>query len=121
MIIYNLTQHALTEEQRKDGILELPAALSERVKGLLNFEAMPWQDEVQARAEQLAVLALEVCADGVMLGGAPFLMSALVAQMKQRGIRTFFAFSQRRSREVQIAGNTVEKRSIFCYEGLIEV
>lgn len=121
MIIYNFTQHQLTEEQKKDGIRELPPEQAAQVRELLNFENKPGSREVQVRAEQLAEVAAAAGAGGVMLGGAPFLMPPLAASLQRRGIRTFFAFSQRRSTEVQTAGNRVEKRCIFCYEGLIEL
>lgn len=121
MIIYNFTQHQLTEEQKKDGIGELPAEQAAQVRELLNFESKPGSREVQVRAEQLAEVAAAAGAGGVMLGGAPFLMPPLAASLQRRGIRTFFAFSQRRSTEVLTADSRVEKRCIFCYEGLIEL
>lgn len=121
MKIYNLTQHALTEDQKKDGLCELPSNISAEVGKLLNFETLPSKGEVQRRAAQLGELICGIGARAVMLGGAPFLMAALTAVMKKRGVRTYFAFSPRRSIEVHTDENTVEKRSIFRYEGLIEV
>lgn len=120
MKIYNLTQHELTEEQKKDGIIELPAALSERVRSLLTFETLPTRAEIEERAQQLAELAAGEGAEGAMLGGVPFLMSALQNALQQRSIRTFFAFSRRRCTEVHTADGNVEKRCLFCYEGLVE-
>lgn len=121
MQIYNLTQHKLTEEQKKDGVRELPCGMAQKVQELLTFEMLPQRREVQQRAEELAELAAECGADGAMLGGAPFLMSSLAACLQKRGIRTFFAFSPRRSVEVHTADGTVEKKCIFQYEGLIEL
>ena len=121
MIIYNFTQHRLTAQQEMDGIRELPAEQAEQLKRLLNFGDKPGRCEIQQRAEQLAEMATDAGADGVMLGGAPFLMPQLAVCMQQRGIRIFFAFSQRRSTEVLTADNQVEKRCVFCYEGLIEI
>ncbi len=121
MQIYNLTQHTLTEEQKQDGLLELPDPLRERVHKLLTFCTLPTPAEVQQHAEQLAEQAAAAGADGAMLGGAPFLMGPLTHSLKARGIRTFFAFSQRRSTEVHTANGQVEKRCVFCYEGLVEV
>lgn len=120
MKIYNLTQHTLTEEQKKDGVTELPEALKLRVQELLTFDSLPTPGEVQDRARQLAELAAGAGADGVMLGGAPFLMEPLMQSMRKQGIRCFFAFSQRRSTEVRTADDKVEKRCVFCYEGLVE-
>lgn len=104
-----------------DGIRELPAEQAAQVSELLNFSTRPSSQEIQRRAGLLAEMAAAAGADGVMLGGAPFLMPRLAGCMQQRGIRIFFAFSQRRSTEVQTADNQVEKRCVFCYEGLIEV
>lgn len=120
MQIYNLTQHELTEEQKKDGIIELPEALRGRVRELLTFESLPTGAEVAERAQQLAELAAGEGAEGVMLGGVPFLMEPLQKALRQHGIRTFFAFSQRRSTEVRTPEGIVEKRCQFCYEGLVE-
>ena len=121
MRIYNLTQHTLTEEQKQDGLLELPAEQASRVRELLTFETRPSADEVQKHARQLAELAAAAGAEGAMLGGAPFLMGPLTQSLKLRGIRTYFAFSQRRSTEVHLPDGKVEKRCVFCYEGLVEV
>lgn len=121
MKIYNFTQHTLTEEQKRDGLVELPEATQRRVKELLNFDTLPKPEEVQRRAEELAALAADAGAKGIMLGGAPFLMAMLTTSMKILGIRTYFAFSRRRSVEVHTNENVVEKRCLFCYEGLIEV
>lgn len=121
MKIYNLTQHTLTEEQVKDGLLELQPEQAARVRTLLTFDTLPTAAEVQERAQQLAELAAAAGAEGAMLGGAPFLMGPLGSSLRRHGIRTFFAFSQRRSTEVHLADGTVEKRCVFCYEGLIEV
>ncbi len=121
MLIYNLTQHNLTKEQQQDGIRELPENLHGRVRTLLTFEEMPTEEEIQERAALLANVAVESGAEGVMLGGAPFLMAALKTALQQRGIRTFYSFSQRRSTEVHTEDGKVEKRSIFNYEGLVEV
>lgn len=121
MPIYNLTQHSLTEEQKKDNIQELPAPLSKQVRELLTFIAPPTLADVQQRAEQLAELAVTAGAEGAMLGGAPFLMAQLTQSLKQRGVRTYFSFSLRRSKEVHQPDGRVEKHSVFSYEGLVEV
>lgn len=121
MIIYNLTQHTLNEEQKKDGLQELTAEQSGRVHELLTFETRPTPEEVTERAELLAELAVAAGAEGAMLGGAPFLMAQLTQSLKQRGVRTYFSFSLRRSKEVHQPDGKVEKHSVFCYEGLVEV
>ena len=110
----------MTEEQKKDGIIELPAARREQVRSLLTFETLPTSAEVAGRAQQLAELAAGEGAEGAMLGGVPFLMAPLQKALQQRSIRTFFAFSRRRCTEVHTADGNVEKRCLFCYEGLVE-
>ncbi len=91
------------------------------MRKLLNFDSKPTCSEIKYHAEQIATLAEQAGADGVMLGGAPFLMPALWFCLRRRGIRTYFAFSRRRSTEVHTTEGTVEKHCIFSYEGLIDV
>lgn len=118
--ILNMTQHALVPDQCADGLQEFPAEQRPMLHRLLTFETLPTAQEIGRRAAQLAEMAAENGAAGVMLGGAPFLMSALERALKARGIAVFYAFSQRRSTEIQQQDGTVQKCVRFAYAGLVE-
>ena len=66
-------------------------------------------------------LAEEEGAEGVMLGGAPYLMPALVESMRERGLRVFFSYSPRVSIERTRPDGGVEKVSVFRSQGLFEI
>lgn len=119
--ILNMTQHALVPDQCADGVREFPAGQRPLLHRLLTFESLPTAQEIGSRAEQLAEMAAANGAGGVMLGGAPFLMSALEKALKRRSIPVFYAFSQRRSTEVPQPDGTVQKCVRFSYAGLVEV
>ena len=119
--ILNLTQHELTEEQKKDGIAEPGAENREQIVSLLNFCCKPDAASIRKRATVLARMAEEEGAEGVMLGGAPYLMPALVESMRERGLRVFFSYSPRVSIERTRPDGGVEKVSVFRYQGLFEI
>lgn len=118
--LYNMTQHDLVPEQIRDGIEELPEEIREEVHRLLTFMDLPLLAEIGERAGALADLAQAHGAWGVMIGGAPFLMSALSRELKTRGIRVFFAFSLREAADIRNADGSVGKMAVFRYRGLVE-
>lgn len=121
MKIHNLTQHQATQEQIRDGVTDFTPAQQNELRSLLTFDERPDAETVQARADELANWAVAHGVTAAMLGGAPFLMSALTDRLKRHGIRTFFAFSRRRSTERKTENGEVEKCSVFTYEGLLEI
>lgn len=56
----NFTQDAATQDQVEVGVLDLPLDLSQRVKDLLTFHAVPSVEEIRQRAQTLATLARDV-------------------------------------------------------------
>lgn len=121
MKIHNLTQHLATQEQICDGVTDFTPVQQQELHTLLTFDELPDAGTLQARAEELANWAVAHGVTAAMLGGAPFFMSALVAQLQSRGIRTFFAYSRRRSTEYRRENGEVEKHSSFVYEGMVEI
>lgn len=118
-MIINLTQHPATAEQVASGVLDLPN--SDTLRKLLTFERLPNRIEIENRAKALALMADAAGADAAMIGGAPFLMSKLEAELLNRGIRPMYAFSKRVVTETKNFDGTVTKTSTFAHEGFIMV
>jgi len=124
MKILNLTQHAPTPEQVAAGVVE-PEEGKKKIQRLLTFEDLPTAEEIQERAEALArvaeVLTKEYGHDSVMIGGAPYLMSALEKALKERGIKPLYAFSKREVVEETLPDGSVKKTQVFKHQGFVEV
>lgn len=118
-MIINLTQHPATAEQVAAGVQDLPN--SEMLRMLLTFDRLPIRIEIEGRAKALAMMAEAAGADAAMIGGAPFLMSKLEAELLNRGIRPMYAFSKRIVKETKNFDGTVTKTSTFAHEGFIMV
>lgn len=126
--IVNLTQHEATEEQRTEGVFEPEVEFKSELKGLLTFEELPSKEEIQRRAQRIARIAeLELGYDDLrihkreaMIGGAPYLMSALEKALKKKGIIPIYAFSKRVSEEKEVDGKVI-KTQVFKHLGLVEV
>lgn len=125
-MILNLTQHAATSEQVAAGVVDLDADRKAYVSELLTFVGLPTMAEVLDRAQTLAAFAHvvgedmaaegeEVCA---MIGGAPFLMAALEAELKSSGIKPCYAFSERVSEEKEVDGKVI-KTNVFKHVGFV--
>lgn len=129
--ILNLTQHHATPEQEAVGVVE-PRMAKEKIQKLLTFENVPTSEEIDDRARELAEIASEeasmwqgdseneIFITHVMIGGAPYLMSALERALPEEGYHAVYAFSKRESVEVQTS-NGVEKKSLFKHVGFVEV
>lgn len=118
-MIINLTQHPATAEQVAAGVQDLPN--SDTLRKLLTFDRLPNRIEIENRAKALALMADAAGADAAMIGGAPFLMSKLEAELLNRGIRPMYAFSKRIVKETKNFDGTVTKTSTFAHEGFIMV
>ena len=118
--ILNLTQHMATPEQIAHGVEDLPEELRSFVIDTLTFTAIPSGEEITSRAIELALLAQRLGYKKVMIGGAPFFMSALEYQLFLSGIQALYAFSVRTSTETQRPDGTVEKVVTFKHQGFIK-
>lgn len=117
-VILNLTQHKATPEQATAGVREPED--KDVVQALLTFEEMPSPGEVFSRAKALAELAIKHGAESAMIGGAPFLMSALEAALRVQGVTPLYAFSRRESADQTQPDGTVRKVAIFRHLGFVE-
>lgn len=125
--IINATQHLATEEQRAAGVIDLDGATCERVKEYMTFDSIPDHEDLHyfaaAIIEEIVRFAKEhgltpksTC---LMLGGAPFFMSALERACKSSDIDYVYAFSQRKSVEKQLPDGTVVKQNVFKHLGFV--
>ncbi len=119
MTIVNLTQHPASEIQLEAGVVE--PANKQAVKDLLTFEKAPDIGEIERRATALAQIAAEAQADAAMIGGAPYLMGPLEAQLEILGVRPLYSFSRRESLEQTQSDGSVRKVNIFVHTGWVDV
>lgn len=137
MYMLNLTQHPATPEQRAAGVIDLPANAG--IADLLTFDALPTRQEIEERAKAIAALALHYqCGEdradddgrlppgdnggychAAMIGGAPWLMSALERELHAVHIEAYYAFSRRESVEVAQPDGTVRKTNVFRHAGFV--
>ena len=139
-LIINLTQHEMVKDQyflNGEELIEikfkpyngLGESVHGFVKGCLNFNYKPDKVEIERRALVLSEYAKglldQVKGDNdklyALVGGAPYLMSALEAALKERGIQPLYAFSQRESVEKVNPDGSVTKTAIFKHAGYIEM
>ena len=122
-MILNLTQHPATPEQIEAGVVDLPDSVRPALIGWLTFSQLPSREEIEDRAEALALLADSLLPEegnpAAMIGGAPYLMAALEAALRNQRIRPLYAFSRRESIEQVLPDGTVRKTSIFRHAGFI--
>ena len=123
MTIINLTQHPATPEQIEAGVVDLPPDLRATLTKLLTFDTRPTFEDVQDRAEAIALLADsvldEVAGVAAMLGGAPFLMAPLERALIDKCIEPMYAFSRRVSVEEPQPDGSVRKVNIFKHAGFV--
>lgn len=119
MKILNLTQHNATPEQVAAGVIEPTPEVKARIRELLTFNELPAPGEIAARAEELARIAAEAEAEAAMIGGAPYLMSALERALIEEGVEPLYAFSRREIVEEKTEGGEVRKVSIFRHLGFV--
>lgn len=119
MEILNLTQHKATAEQVAAGVVDLPTTAAEELKELLTFDDLPGRVEIIRRACAIARLAAEHGATKAMIGGAPFLMSALEEALIYRGIVPLYAFSRRDVVESVQEDGSVKKTAVFKHLGFV--
>ena len=118
MKILNLTQHCATPEQAAAGVVDLPANAKAIVSALLTFDKIPTAVEILERANEIAATAEDYDYKAVMIGGAPWFMSAVENALALREIAAYYAFSVRESVEKVIGGKVV-KTNVFRHAGFV--
>lgn len=118
-MILNLTQHAATPDQVAAGVVDPPPPIAAMIRQRLTFETLPTGLEIQAAAAALAIVAETAGAECAMIGGAPYLMSALEQALTCRGVWPVYAFSRRESVEELAADGTVRKVNVFRHAGFV--
>ena len=124
-MIINLTQHNASPEQTTAGVVDVPAELKEELSALLTFTTLPSKEEIDEAAMKVAAMAV-ICTQGTdapaaMIGGAPFLMTALEMALRHYGIKPLYAFSERVSEEQEQTDGSIRKVNIFKHKGFVEV
>lgn len=125
-MIFNFTQHAATAVQVEEGVIDLSGDELTDLRNLLTFKEMPDRAEIQERAHQLAELADQLAKrlgypEGVMIGGAPYLMPYLTFMLNEYGFNVYFAYSERVSKEVTSEDGTVSKVAEFKHLGFVSL
>ena len=131
-MILNLTQHTATQEQKAQLVVE-PRMCKDKIRELLTFEEIPSKEEIEARASELAEIAVseanhyagetdnKIWITRAMIGGAPFLMGALENALRECGFTPVYAFSKRESEEIPQPDGSVRKIAVFRHIGFVEV
>lgn len=120
--ILNLTQHIATPEQKACNVVEPDNETKKYIQQTLTFDSIPRNIDIELAARVLAGIANEFLqCDKVMIGGAPYLMSALERELKEVGKRPVYAYSERVSEDQRQTDGTVKKVSIFKHIGFVEV
>lgn len=137
MSIFNLTQHPATAEQVAQGVYEPDAKTKQRIQALLTFDTLPDTATIAERAQALADIVRDTDMSGAsdddlnigcgewaitaMIGGAPYLMSALEEALRDIGVRSVYAFSVRESVEQTQPDGSVRKINVFRHVGFVRV
>jgi hypothetical protein len=117
MMILNLTQHAASQAQLNNGVIE--PVDKDQVQKLITFDTIPTCSEMRFRAKALAQIAKESGASAAMIGGAPYFMSTLESALMNVHIEPVYAFSVRESQEVTQPDGSVQKVSVFKHAGFV--
>ncbi|MDR0408683.1 MAG: hypothetical protein LBH45_07205 [Campylobacteraceae bacterium] len=122
MKILNLTQHLATDEQKAEGVVDLPTDLRLELCKLLTFDTLEETKDVLKRSLDIARLAKKsnIAAHAAMIGGAPFFMSFLENALKQTGIQPLYAFTPREVIKTHNENGTVIKQVVFKHKGFIQ-
>ena len=118
MKILNLTQHQATPEQQQSGVFDCDNR--ELLSKLLTFTRQPDHALIKSKARALVVFAQMHGAKKVMIGGAPYLMSLLEAELIREGIQPLYAYSERVSEDQVQPDGSVRKVNVFRHLGFIE-
>lgn len=123
--ILNLTQHVVTSEQVTDGVFEPSQEMKNEIKKLLTFDSqvIATPSIISRNAKDLANLAAKEFNPrdtAVMIGGAPFFMSALANELAAVGYTVLYSFTDRVSVDVKNEDGTITKTSVFKHLGFVQ-
>jgi hypothetical protein len=123
MKILNLTQHLSTEEQKAEGVIDLPLNLRVELNKLLTFATLEDALKAHDRAQEIFDFLDENYnwegIDGAMIGGALFLMHSLVLQLYSRNVQALYAFTTREVVTIQNEDGSVTKTAVFKHAGFV--
>ena len=128
-MILNLTQHPATAEQLAAGVVDLPEGQRQALCKALTFDEIPSKDFIASTAEYIVSIAMmnglggdgddDPIPESAMIGGAPYLMGALEAELRLHCIQPLYAFSMRESEEVVQSDGSVQKINVFRHKGFV--
>jgi hypothetical protein len=122
MKILNLTQHAATADQIAAGVFDAAPEVRAQICALLTSDECPKPWDIADRAKALVAIADQHRPlDGVMIGGAPWLMGALESALRYAGMHPRYFFSRRESVEQTQAGGSVKKINVFRHVVWVDV
>lgn len=116
MKIINFTQHPALQVMKALGVFDAQRSI---VESVITFTEIPSQEEMKARAESLAKIAMAEGADAALIGGAPYFMRPLEEALKRNDIKPVYAFTKRISQEMTLPDGSVQKVSKFVFEGFV--
>ena len=129
-MILNLTQHPASKEQQDAGVIDLQGNELAYLKELLTFDSPPEAGEIQARASDIAMLAIsngiggddldDPIFDRAMIGGVGYLMGPLEQALLEHNIQPLYAFSRRESIEQVQEDGSVRKVAVFRHVCFVE-
>lgn len=120
-MIINLTQHMATEDQVAAGVVEPTDEMKEKVVQNLTFDRVPDWWDIGRAARTIAAIAKRSGHKAALIGGAPWLMSALERELINNGVQPLYSFSVRESQEVAQPDGSVKKVAVFRHAGFIKV
>lgn len=120
----NLTQHALTAEQWRDGAVEPEADVKAQIQELITFDrsVIEHPEQILNRAKALVSLIKREYpfVNQAVVGGALYFMPALVRELKEVGIQPYFSYTDRVSQETHNPDGSVTKTLVFKHLGWVE-
>jgi hypothetical protein len=127
--IINMTQHYASDEQKRQGVIDLPEIFRKELIELLTFENFPKYGYPRECAWAISTLLLDCYFDyadidpakrqiNAMIGGAPYLMPPLEKALFEVGVYPIYAYSERQSFEHNVGGK-IEKTSQFVHAGWV--
>lgn len=123
--ILNLTQHVATNEQVSDGVFEPSQEMKNEIRKLLTFDSqvIATPSIISRNAKDIANLVAKEYNPrdtAVMIGGAPFFMSALANELAAVGYTVLYSFTDRVSVDVKNEDGTITKTSVFKHLGFVQ-